>query len=212
MRNLSKLIFSALLVISCAIAGCGDPGNEAINGELNNENNNNTGNTAFQSDNNAMNMQADKAVAVVNSANSDVSGWVTFTRMNDGVRVHAELSGLTQGEHGFHIHQYGDCRADDYSSAGGHYNPANQEHDAPEDSTRHMGDMGNIQAENGSATLDYIDSVIQINRIIGRAVIIHQGQDDLTSQPSGAAGSRIACGVIGYVNPDFMTGESNTGS
>jgi Cu-Zn family superoxide dismutase len=63
---------------------------------------------------------------------------------------------------------------------------------------RHMGDLGNIEAnENGMATLDYVDETVTIGQILGRGIIIHAGEDDLTSQPTGAAGSRVACGVIG---------------
>lgn len=152
---------------------------------------------------NNSNRNIKKAVAVIHSNSTDVTGWVTFTKVAKGIKVHGELSGLKDGKHGFHIHTYGDCRADDYSSAGGHFNPAGNDHAAPTDSLRHMGDMGNIKSSNGTATIDYTDSVITLNQVIGRAVIIHQGTDDLTSQPSGAAGSRIGCGVIGIANSDF---------
>ncbi len=161
-------------------------------------------------------MQYDRAVALIHSNNSGVEGWITFTQMNGGVQVQAELSGLTDDEHGIHIHKFGDCRADDYSSAGPHYNPANEDHDAPTDQTRHMGDMGNIMVNaDGTASMEYMDSVIDINKIMGRGVIVHQGTDDLTSQPSGAAGARIACGVIGIVEggntDDGMGGNSMQG-
>ncbi|SMO83023.1 superoxide dismutase family protein [Gracilimonas mengyeensis] len=129
---------------------------------------------------------------------SGVSGTVTFTKANDGVQVQGNFAGLEPGMHGFHIHQYGDCSADDGTSAGGHFNPAGNDHAAPTDSSRHMGDLGNLEAnENGEATIDYTDSVIDMSQILGRGLIIHAGEDDLTSQPTGAAGSRLACGVIG---------------
>lgn len=155
-------------------------------------------------------MQATTAVAVVHpTEGNDVQGWVTFTKEGDGVQVNGEFSGLTEGEHGFHIHQYGDCRASDGTSAGGHFNPANTQHGARTDSVRHMGDMGNITAgADGNATVDYVDSVIDLNKIVGRGIVIHGGQDDLTSQPSGAAGARMACGVIGIANTD-TTMEGN---
>lgn len=146
-----------------------------------------------------------KAVAVIHpTEGNDVSGVVTFEEVDEGVQVHAEVEGLSEGPHGFHIHKYGDCTAPDASSAGGHYNPNNNEHGAPTDSTRHMGDMGNIEANaQGNATLDYVDSHIKLNgsnSILGRGVIVHGGKDDLTSQPSGAAGPRLGCGVIGIAN------------
>ncbi|MBO6522247.1 MAG: superoxide dismutase family protein [Balneolaceae bacterium] len=131
---------------------------------------------------------------------SGVSGTVRFESVTGGVEVTAELSGLEEGNHGFHIHQYGDCTASDGISAGGHFNPGGNEHSSPEAVNRHMGDMGNISANSdGKASLSYTDGSITIDQIIGRGVIVHAGEDDLTSQPSGAAGSRIACGVIGVV-------------
>lgn len=141
-------------------------------------------------------------VAVVHpTEGNEVSGTVTFSNTADGVQVQGEISGLAEGKHGFHIHQYGDCTASDGTSAGGHYNPAGNDHAAPSDSARHMGDMGNIEADaEGNATIDYVDSVIELDKIRGRAVIIHGGEDDLSSQPSGAAGPRKACGVIGIAN------------
>lgn len=141
-------------------------------------------------------------VAVVHpTEGNEVSGTVTFTETSDGVQVQGDISGLTEGKHGFHIHQYGDCTASDGTSAGGHFNPASNNHAAPTDSARHMGDMGNIEADaEGNASIDYVDSVITLDQILGRAVIIHGGEDDLKSQPSGAAGPRKACGVIGIAN------------
>lgn len=147
-----------------------------------------------------------KAIAQLHSTDgNEILGTVTFEKVDDGVNVNADLSGLEEGKHGFHIHQYGDCSAEDQTSAGGHYNPYNMDHGAPTDSVRHMGDMGNLPVgSEGNGTLDYVDNIIELNganSIIGRAVIVHGGADDLSSQPSGAAGARIACGVIGIANP-----------
>ncbi len=140
----------------------------------------------------------EKAVAVVHPKNgSDVSGMVHFEQTESGVLVKAEINGLTGTKHGFHIHQYGDCTADDGTSAGGHFNPTDNQHAGPEDMNRHMGDLGNITAEDGTALLEYVDDEIDLAQIIGRGVIVHGGEDDLESQPSGAAGPRIGCGVIG---------------
>ncbi len=148
------------------------------------------------------------AVAVVNpTEGNEVTGTITFEQSDDGVRVQATLEGLEEGEHGFHIHQYGDCTADDGTSAGGHYNPTGEPHGAPDDEERHMGDMGNITADaDGNATIDYVDSRIVLNgpnSIMGRGIVIHGGQDDLTSQPSGDAGPRLGCGVIGVANTEM---------
>ncbi len=129
---------------------------------------------------------------------SGVSGSVTFTKATNAVSIEGQFEGLEPGKHGFHIHQYGDCRAEDATSAGGHFNPDGHDHAGPEDEMRHMGDLGNIEAdENGSASINATDTVIDLQQILGRGLVIHSGEDDLTSQPTGAAGSRVACGVIG---------------
>lgn len=138
---------------------------------------------------------------------NEAEGVVTFTQTDDGVRVEASINGLEAGSsHGFHIHQFGDCRAADGTSAGGHFNPEDMPHGGPDDMQRHVGDLGNLEAdENGEASADFTDSFLELNganSILGRGVIIHAGQDDLESQPTGDAGSRLSCGVIGVANPE----------
>ena len=142
------------------------------------------------------------AIAVLHSTEGNTAaGVVTFAQAEAGVRVVATISGLTPGEHGFHIHQYGDCSASDGTSAGGHFNPEDQPHAGPHDAKRHVGDLGNITAnEDGDASLDYVDTKLSLsggNSIIGRGVIVHSAPDDLSSQPTGNAGGRVACGVVG---------------
>jgi len=144
-----------------------------------------------------------KAIAVLHSTGSNkVSGTVTFTEVADGVQVHADLTGLTPGNHGFHVHEFGDCSAADGSSAGAHFNPTNKPHAGPDDTERHVGDMGNVEADaSGKATLEYVDHQISLTNdqqsAIGRSVVVHAKPDDLKTQPSGDSGARIACGVIG---------------
>ena len=142
------------------------------------------------------------AVAVLHPTDGfDAKGTVYFTAVENGVQVTAEISGLSEGNKGFHIHQYGDCTAANGTSAGGHFNPEGMDHAGPTDAIRHMGDMGNITANaQGNAMIDYVDKTIHINMILGRGVIVHNGEDDLSSQPSGAAGPRVACGVIGVAS------------
>jgi len=147
-----------------------------------------------------------KAVAVVHPiGDSGVTGTITFVKVADGIKITADIQGLTPGEHGFHIHQYGDCSAPDGTSAGGHFNPDNKPHGAPSDQERHVGDLGNIKADDSStAHYERTDSEITFSgphSIIGRGLIIHAGQDDLTTQPTGDAGGRVACGVIGIAKP-----------
>jgi superoxide dismutase, Cu-Zn family len=143
-----------------------------------------------------------KAVCVLYPTQGNTaSGTVIFTRMDKGIKVVVDIQGVSKGRHGFHIHEFGDCSSQDGSSAGGHYNPGGKTHGAPMDRTRHMGDMGNIEAdETGKAHMEYTDPMMTFegaNSIIGRSVILHKNEDDLKTQPTGNAGPRIACGVIG---------------
>lgn len=146
--------------------------------------------------------EIDKAVCVLYpTEGNEASGTVTFTRDGSSIRIVAELEGLTPGKHGFHIHEYGDCSAPDGTSAGGHFNPGGHDHGGPDDEVRHVGDLGNIEAgDDGTARLEMVDSLMTFsgpNSIIGKGMIVHDGEDDLTSQPTGDAGGRVACGVIG---------------
>lgn len=129
-----------------------------------------------------------------------VRGIVTFAQAEGGVRVVADLTGLKPGKHGFHIHEHGDCSAPDGSSAGGHFNPTGMPHGGPDAAQHHLGDLGNITADaSGNAKMDRVFSFLDLNgtnTIVGRGLIVHSDRDDLTSQPTGNAGSRVACGVI----------------
>jgi superoxide dismutase, Cu-Zn family len=143
-----------------------------------------------------------KAVCVIYPTQGNtVTGTVTFSKVDDGVKVVADLQGLSAGKHGIHIHECGDCSAADGSSAGGHFNPMAKSHGAPMDAMRHEGDMGNIEADaTGKAHMEYVDKNISLDgmtSIIGRSVIVHKNEDDLKTQPTGNAGARVACGVIG---------------
>lgn len=140
-----------------------------------------------------------KAIAVLSpTANNNVTGTVTFTEAGDGVKVVAEVRGLSPGKHGFHIHEFGDCSSPDASSAGSHYNPTSDPHAGHDADKRHMGDLGNIEADaSGTARLEVTDKKIKLASVIGKAVIVHEKADDLKTQPTGDAGGRVACGVIG---------------
>ena len=147
-----------------------------------------------------------KAIAVLHpTAGNTVAGLVTFTNSGDEVKVVADITGLTPGKHGFHIHEFGDCSSSDGSSAGGHFNPAHRNHGAPDASDRHAGDLGNIEADaSGKAHLEWSDKMMKLSgpdSIIGHAVIVHEKADDLKTQPTGNAGGRLACGVIGVAKP-----------
>jgi Cu-Zn family superoxide dismutase len=143
-----------------------------------------------------------RAVAVLAPTKGNtVEGTVTFAAVSGGVAVKASLKGLPPGGHGFHVHEFGDCTAPDGTAAGGHFNPAGNPHGAPADAKRHAGDLGNIQAAaDGTATLDWTDPTMKLDGadgVIGHAVIVHANADDLKTQPTGNAGGRVACGVIG---------------
>ena len=133
---------------------------------------------------------------------SKVTGNVTFISQNGAIRVVADIEGLEPGQHGFHIHETGDCSAPDASSAGGHFNPDNAPHGAPENppAQRHAGDLGNLDANaEGKAHYEMVDQVLSLggpNSIVGKSVIVHAQPDDLSTQPTGNAGPRLACGVI----------------
>lgn len=146
------------------------------------------------------------AVAVLISGNdSGVTGKVTFTQTAEGVHVQATVTGLTPGKHGFHVHQLGDLSKADLTSTGGHFNPEGHDHAGPMAAMRHVGDLGNLTAgADGKAMADFVDPKLALagpHSIIGRGVIVHAGEDDLTSQPTGAAGGRVAGGVIGIASP-----------
>ncbi len=131
---------------------------------------------------------------------SAVKGTVRFTQLDHGVEIAADLTGLTPGAHGFHVHEYGDCSAADGSSAGGHFNPGGRPHGGPGMEMSHAGDYGNLMADaRGHATLKIVAHRITLDDgpegVLGRSVVVHEKADDLTSQPAGNAGPRIGCGV-----------------
>lgn len=132
-----------------------------------------------------------------------VSGTLTLVPMGDGVHITGEVGGLKPGDtRGFHIHEKGDCSAADASTAGGHFNPAAQAHGRSGHGAHHAGDTDNIVADaRGVARIDaHVGGVTlgggAANDIAGRAVIVHAAADDYTTQPTGNAGARVACGVI----------------
>jgi Cu-Zn family superoxide dismutase len=132
---------------------------------------------------------------------TQVTGTATFTQKDGGVEVVVNAKGLPPGKHGIHVHEKGDCSAADASSAGGHFAPAGGQHAGPTAPNRHAGDLGNIEAgADGSATLTITTDKLSVGsgdaNVIGRALVIHGDADDLTTQPSGNSGGRIACGVI----------------
>lgn len=145
----------------------------------------------------------ERAVAqIYPTKGNDAKGTVRFQRLDGELRVSIDVEGLEPStEHGFHVHEFGDCTAPDAASAGDHYNPTNAPHGLPSESERHVGDFGNLKSDaNGRAKLEKtIELPSEQGSIIGRALIIHARPDEGT-QPTGNSGARIGCGVIGIVN------------
>nr|BFD61581.1 superoxide dismutase family protein [Bdellovibrio sp. HM001] len=142
-----------------------------------------------------------KAQAVLKTVKgSKLKGIIHFTEENGKMKIETMVEGIKPGPHGFHIHENGDCSAADFSSAGGHFNPSKGTHAGHDVAGRHVGDLGNLVADNKSKanTTLIVDGMTMKGpeSIIGKAVVIHKDKDDLKSQPAGNSGARIACGVI----------------
>jgi len=145
------------------------------------------------------------------TSGNQVAGTVTFTSTGTGVRVQVSLTGLTPGEHGIHIHEKGDCSAPDATSAGEHFATKPEPHAGPQDAARHTGDLGNVTADaQGRVDTSFIDERISLagdGSILQRAVVVHANRDDLSTQPSGNSGARVACGVIEPELPSTQPGS-----
>jgi len=129
------------------------------------------------------------------------SGTVHFQDLADGsTEVTVDLKNVPAGVHGFHIHEGSSC-ADDAKAAGGHFNPTSMPHAAPDAVSHHSGDFGNVTAdEKGEVHTTFVTHSATVaagtTSVIGHAVVLHANADDLTTQPSGNAGARIACGIV----------------
>ena len=144
-----------------------------------------------------------KAVAKLEpTQGNNARGTVTFTQRGGEMTVVAELSGLKpNADHGFHVHEKGDCSSADGMSAGGHFNPGNKPHGYHMATERHAGDLPNVRADaSGNAKATFQTSLLAIGSgahdILGKGVIVHRDPDDFNSQPAGNSGPRIACGII----------------
>ena len=132
-------------------------------------------------------------------------GMVKLTEGSGGITIRLEAKNLPEGVHGFHLHEKGSCEGPDFSSAGGHFNPFSAGHGLQNEEGPHAGDLSNIYVgPDGTATVEvlaplvtFADRKYSLLQEGGTAVVIHEGADDYVSDPSGDAGARIACGVIG---------------
>jgi superoxide dismutase, Cu-Zn family len=136
------------------------------------------------------------------SKGAKTAGTADFYQIGNKVRVVANVSGLTPGrEHGFHVHEAGDCSSGDGMSAKGHFNPQGKPHGDPRGSERHAGDMPMLRADaSGNAKLDSELDIMTVTAgptsVVGRGLIVHADPDDYKTQPTGNAGARLACAVI----------------
>lgn len=131
-----------------------------------------------------------------------IEGEVVFTEVEGGgLQIEATIAGLEPGEHGFHIHEVGECTAPGFESAGPHFATEGEHHAGPEDPGRHLGDLGNIEVgPDGTARISVREDGLRLgaggDSVVGKSIVVHAKRDDFETQPSGDSGARIACGVI----------------
>jgi Cu-Zn family superoxide dismutase len=144
------------------------------------------------------------ATAALKTADGKTAGQASFTQKPDGVWLKVEATGIAPGTHGIHLHAVGQCKAPDFASAGGHWNPMHKMHGLDSPKGAHMGDLpnlvvgadghGKIEALIKGATIGAGDMGLADSD--GTAIVIHAGPDDNVTDPSGNSGGRIACGVV----------------
>lgn len=148
---------------------------------------------------------AQSANAVLVDPDGNEIGNVALEQLEQGVRIFAQAEGLPPGVHAFHIHQTGQCEGPDFKSAGGHYNPTGVQHGWNNPEGHHAGDLPNVHVqEDGVLAVEYFTDAVTLGEgdtsvydDDGSAIVMHEGPDDYQTDPAGAAGARIACGVIG---------------
>ena len=146
--------------------------------------------------------QAMARATLIGAPDSGVSGTVEVTEQTGGVKVVAHITGVkTTGPLGLHVHETGVCTPPDFESAGGHFNPSGAAHACPSTTPRHAGDLGNIEiGAGGDGHLDLETDLLTVAdgsaSVVGKAIVLHDGQDDCATQPSGGMAKRLACGVL----------------
>lgn len=197
-RLLVHIFASSLLVLAFASCACTDNRKPEVKES---ENRGQNDEIALIEEEETPVGRIDEAVAMVKPiGDNDISGKVIFVRIPEGIKIIADIKGLKPGKHGFHAHEHGDCSGKDGMAAGGHFNPTNSKHGGPDSPERHVGDFGNLEADaSGHAVYERVDKLITFegtHSILGKSIIIHADPDDFTTQPTGASGPRIACGII----------------
>jgi Cu-Zn family superoxide dismutase len=179
--------WAGILVMVLALVGCGEKTEEAEAPEL---------------ELGAKSTMNEALAQLEAKSGSEVTGQGMFELEGDKVTLYLSLQNLPPGVHAVHIHEVGDCSAEDGTSAGGHWNPLTMDHGKWNEAPFHLGDLGNVEADeygNGSLTLTtsmWTISSGALDDVVGKSIIVHESEDDFTTQPTGGAGGRIACGVI----------------
>lgn len=150
------------------------------------------------------------SIGAISVLEGSAPGVIYFHQQGGSCHITGHVSRLTQGKHGFRIHEYGD-RSAGCASTGGLFDPYQKDPSSPTVGERSIGDLGNILAdETGHAVVDIVDTKVLLtglHSVIGRAVVVHEGEDDLglggssDSKTTGHAGGRLSCGVIGIQCP-----------
>jgi Cu-Zn family superoxide dismutase len=146
-------------------------------------------------------MQQRAVAKIEGTSQNEVQGEASFSQDGDKITLKIDITDAAPGIHGVHIHETGDC-GDDGKSAGGHWNPTDAEHGKWGEGEFHLGDLGNMAViKDGRGYIERTTDLWEIGTdsdldIVGKAIIVHGGQDDFETQPTGAAGPRIGCGVI----------------
>lgn len=144
------------------------------------------------------------AYTQLKDASGKVVGTATFKEKKDGVEVKVDVSDLTPGKHGIHLHEKGKCDPPDFKSAGDHFNPVKKQHGAKNPQGKHAGDLPNLEVkDDGTAKMTATAEGATLGKGSasllkegGTALIIHADPDDEKSDPAGKSGNRIACGVV----------------
>jgi Cu-Zn family superoxide dismutase len=194
MANLTPCFGPIAIGLALAAFGCGGSKNEAAAPDV-------VSSTEPAASDAAATEPKTLEVTLQAKSGSKLSGKATLTETPEGVNVVLSVENVSPGEHGAHVHEKGDCSAEDGSSAGGHFNPGGHPHALPTGNPRHLGDFGNVMVDqDGTGKLELIALGANLrdsdpNSFVGRSIIVHDKKDD-GGQPTGNAGGRIGCGEI----------------